>query len=67
VRARTLNPVTNHEIREPFGARNDFTDAGRDVEFTGPVYAPDGRILFANIQEPGYTFAITGPWRAHRS
>ena len=27
---------------------------------------PDGTILFANIQEPGYMFAITGPWRAQR-
>ena len=34
-----------------------------DVEFTGPVYSPDRRTLFANIQEPGTTFAITGPWR----
>jgi hypothetical protein len=47
-------------------ARNDFTDASRNVEFTGPVYSPDGRILFANIQEPGYMFAITGPWRRQR-
>lgn len=42
-------------------ARNDF--ASKNVEFTGPVYSPDKRILFANIQEPGYMFAITGPWR----
>ena len=47
-------------------ARNDFTDASRNVEFTGPVYAPDGGTLFANIQEPGYLFAITGPWRDQR-
>ena len=47
-------------------ARNDFTDASRNVEFTGPVYSPDRRILFANIQEPGYLFAITGPWRRQR-
>ena len=47
-------------------ARNDFTDASRNVEFTGPVYAPERNILFANIQEPGYMFAITGPWRAQR-
>jgi secreted PhoX family phosphatase len=47
-------------------ARNDFTDATRNVEFTGPVYSPDARILFANIQEPGYMFAITGPWRRQR-
>jgi secreted PhoX family phosphatase len=44
-------------------ARNDFSDDTKNVEFTGPVYSPDGRILFANIQEPGYLFAITGPWR----
>ena len=32
-------------------------------EMTGPNFTPDGKILFANVQEPGYTFAITGPWR----
>jgi hypothetical protein len=32
-------------------------------EFTGPVYSADGAVLFANIQEPGTMFAITGPWR----
>ncbi|UNO44257.1 alkaline phosphatase PhoX [Streptomyces sp. MST-110588] len=32
-------------------------------EFTGPVFSPDGRTLFANIQEPGIMLAITGPWR----
>jgi uncharacterized protein len=47
-------------------ARNDFQDATKNVEFTGPVYSPDRRILFANIQEPGYMFAITGPWRRQR-
>lgn len=47
-------------------ARNDFTDASKNVEFTGPVYSPDRQILFANIQEPGYMFAITGPWRRQR-
>jgi hypothetical protein len=44
-------------------ARNDFQDATRNVEFTGPVFSPDLRTLFANIQEPGYMFAIRGPWR----
>ncbi len=47
-------------------ARNDFQDATKNVEFTGPVYSPDGRTLFANIQEPGYMFAITGPWRRQK-
>jgi secreted PhoX family phosphatase len=47
-------------------ARNDFSDATKNVEFTGPVYSPDGKVLFANIQEPGYMFAITGPWRRQK-
>ncbi|MFC5996394.1 alkaline phosphatase PhoX [Pseudonocardia hispaniensis] len=39
-------------------ARNEADD----VEFTGPVYSPNRKILFANIQDPGTMFAITGPW-----
>jgi hypothetical protein len=33
-----------------------------DSEFCGPVFSPDERILFANLQRPGYTFAIRGPF-----
>ncbi|UQI44206.1 DUF839 domain-containing protein [Streptomyces sp. HU2014] len=32
-------------------------------EFTGVTFSPDGRTLFANIQDPGIMLAITGPWR----
>ncbi|MGW2675370.1 alkaline phosphatase PhoX [Streptomyces sp. NPDC001436] len=32
-------------------------------EFTGVCFSPDGRTLYANIQEPGIMLAITGPWR----
>ncbi|MHC0432677.1 alkaline phosphatase PhoX [Streptomyces sp. O3] len=35
-------------------------------EFTGVVFSADGRTLYANIQEPGYTLAITGPWKRQR-
>ena len=35
-----------------------------DSEFAGATFSPDGRTLFANLQEPGHTFAIYGPWRA---
>ncbi|MBG6134870.1 alkaline phosphatase PhoX [Longispora fulva] len=41
-------------------ARNELNDS----EFTGPVFSGDARILFANIQTPGYVFAILGPWGA---
>jgi secreted PhoX family phosphatase len=34
-----------------FFARND--DPG-DSEFTGPTFSQDKKILFANIQSPGY-------------
>ncbi len=40
-------------------ARNDLATAG---EFCGPAFSRDRRTLFVNIQFPGYTFAITGPW-----
>ncbi|HET7720872.1 MAG TPA: alkaline phosphatase PhoX [Acidimicrobiales bacterium] len=31
-------------------------------EFAGANWSPDGNWLFVNVQEPGTTFAITGPW-----
>ena len=33
-----------------------------DSEFAGPVFNASGSTLLANIQTPGYTVAITGPW-----
>ena len=32
-------------------------------EFAGPVFSPSGDTLFINIQTPGVTLAITGPWK----
>ena len=45
-------------------AYNDRIPAGnyRQNEWAGACYSPDGQWLFANIQTPGITFAITGPW-----
>ncbi|MCL1633133.1 DUF839 domain-containing protein [Luteimonas sp. SX5] len=34
----------------------------RESEFTGACWDPFGRTMFVNIQTPGITFAITGPW-----
>lgn len=31
-------------------------------EFAGATFSPDGRTLFFNIQTPGLTFALWGPW-----
>jgi uncharacterized protein len=46
-----------------FFARNDIPG---DSEFAGPTFSPDGKLLFASVQEPGYTFAISGPFRKQR-
>lgn len=32
-------------------------------EFAGPVFSPSGNTLFVNIQSPGLTLAVTGPWK----
>jgi hypothetical protein len=34
----------------------------RGNEFAGACFDPTGRLLFVNIQSPGITFAIWGPW-----
>ena len=42
-------------------ARNQISGG----EFCGPTFSADGKTLFVNIQAPGLTLAITGPW--HRT
>lgn len=41
-------------------ARNEYNNS----EFCGPAFSADGRTLFVNIQSPGFTLAVTGPWGA---
>ncbi|MDH3246663.1 MAG: DUF839 domain-containing protein [Saprospiraceae bacterium] len=36
-------------------------------EFAGATFSPDGTTLFVNIQKPGITIAITGPWQMSTS
>jgi uncharacterized protein len=42
---------------------NGFDSDFRGSEFAGACYSPDGDWLFFNIQSPGITFAVTGPWK----
>jgi secreted PhoX family phosphatase len=35
----------------------------RDSEFCGACFDATGKFLFVNAQEPGITYAITGPWQ----
>jgi len=39
-------------------ARNSLNGS----EMAGSCFSPDGTTLFFNIQNPGITFAVTGPW-----
>ena len=41
------------------------TEPGR--ELAGACFSPDGSTLFVNVQTPGYTIAITGPWPSRRA
>ena len=41
-------------------ARNAFNGS----EFAGACFSPDGSTLFVNLQSPGITVAITGPFLA---
>ena len=44
------------------GERNGLQGDFRVSEFAGATFSPDGRWLFFNVQNPGITFAVTGPW-----
>lgn len=49
----------------PDGSQYAVADnAYSSSELAGPCFSPDGRILFVNIQYPGMTLAIRGPWPA---
>ncbi|MFG3660700.1 alkaline phosphatase PhoX [Streptomyces sp. NPDC047706] len=51
-------------------ARNDLNIGTEEEpefsEFTGVTFSPDGKTLYANIQEPGIMLAINGPWKRQR-
>ncbi|GGE15146.1 hypothetical protein GCM10011571_15860 [Marinithermofilum abyssi] len=53
---RIMGITPDGEIYE-FG-RNRLNDS----ELCGPTFAPDGQTFFVNIQNPGITFAIWGPF-----
>ncbi|MEM7473775.1 MAG: alkaline phosphatase PhoX [Planctomycetota bacterium] len=50
--------VNDMQLNGQRGWKGDF----RGREWAGATFSPDGKWLFANIQTPGITFAITGPW-----
>ncbi|HSI49735.1 MAG TPA: alkaline phosphatase PhoX [Ideonella sp.] len=43
----------------------DYPEPGKSFgvsEFSGVCFSPDGKWMFLNVQYPGLTLAITGPW-----
>lgn len=47
----------------PDGSQYPVADnAYNNSELAGICFSPDGSILFVNVQYPGLTLAITGPW-----
>lgn len=48
---------------KPTGEVHRFAlNVTNDSELAGVCFSPDGTTLFVNIQDPGMTVAITGPW-----
>ena len=54
-----LFPVARNvtQLEDQYGQQGDFSDG----EWAGVCFAGDW--LFANLQRPGVTVAITGPWK----
>jgi secreted PhoX family phosphatase len=47
----------------PAGKTYKFArNAINELELAGACFSPDGSTMFVNIQNPGITFAIWGPW-----
>jgi len=38
-------------------------EPGERSEFAGPTFSPDGQAFFVNIQSPGITYAVWGPFK----
>jgi hypothetical protein len=57
-----LRAFAENSIRSGLLGPSDY----RTGEWAGACFSPDGAWLFANIQKPGITFAITGPWEELR-
>jgi hypothetical protein len=58
--AQNISPSDLHEIDD-----EDFPEpraAFGASEFSGVCFSPDGKWLFLNVQYPGLTLAISGPW-----
>ncbi len=46
-----------------FNLAKNLVAGFENKEFAGATFSPDGQTLFFNIQTPGLTFALWGPWK----
>ena len=46
-----------------FDLARNMLPGSENREFAGTTFSPDGQTLFVNIQTPGLTLAIWGPWK----
>ncbi len=53
---------TNPGIRASY-AGHDLHGTAVSSEWAGACFSADGQWMFANLYNPGVTFAITGPWQ----
>lgn len=51
-----------HNIPEPYAIEEELPENFRS-EVAGPTFSPDGQTLFFNVQVPGVTFAVWGPFK----
>lgn len=51
-----------NERGEVFDFALNNVSRDEDKEFAGACFSPDGDVMFVNIQTPGISFAIRGPW-----
>ncbi|MEM7708763.1 MAG: alkaline phosphatase PhoX [Pseudomonadota bacterium] len=65
-RSGKLKPIARNQVNLK-SERNGFEGNYMDSEWCGACFSPDGKWLFANIQKPGITVAITGPWSDYLS
>lgn len=48
----------------PSGSPFVFAACHLNTELAGSTFSPDGSTLFFNLQKPGLTVAVTGPWHS---
>ncbi len=63
------NPNAQHVvgITRSGGMYRVAANGRRDSEFAGATFSADGSTLFVNLQKPGLTFAVKGPWHTRRA